>query len=60
MKITSDAGGYIYSGGEEGGGRVYLSVHNDTFDPSTGIKHAANFFCVMGTSIGTNESLCPF
>ena len=45
---------------EEGVGRVYVSVHNATFDPSTSIKHAANLLRVMRTSICTNESLCPF
>ena len=37
-----------------------MSVHNTTFDPLTGMKHAANLLRVMRTSIGTNESLCPF
>ena len=36
-----------------------MSVHDDTFDPSTGIKHAANLFCLMRTIIGTNEPPCP-
>ena len=39
---------------------MYVSVKNATFDPSTGIKHAANLFPVTRTSIDTNESLCPF
>ena len=60
MNITSDAGDSIYSGGEEGGGRVYVSAQNATFDPSTVIRHATNIFCVMRTRIGTNQSLCPF
>ena len=30
------------------------------FEPSTGINHATNLFCVMKTRIGTNQSLCPF
>ena len=41
-------------------GRLYVSVHDATFYPSNSIKHAVNLLCVMRTSIGTNESLCPF
>ena len=33
MNITSDAGYSLYIGGEEGGGRVYVSVQYATFDP---------------------------
>ena len=54
MNIKSDAGGYLYSGSEEGGGCVYVNVHDNTFYPSTGIKNAANLLYVMRTSIGTN------
>ena len=54
MNIKSDAGDFLYSGGEEGGGRVYASVYDDTFDPSTGIKHVANLLHVMRNIIGTN------
>ena len=32
MKVTSDAGDYLYSDGKEGGGCVYVSVHNATVD----------------------------
>ena len=39
---------------------MYLSVHDATFDPSNGIKRSAKLLHVMRTSIGTNESLCPF
>ena len=60
MNIKIDAGGSIYSGGEEVGGCVHVSVHDTTFDPSTGIKHATNLLCVISTSIGTNESSFPF
>ena len=60
MNIKSDAGDSVYSGGEEGGVRVYVSVQNVTFNPSTDIKHAVNLFRVMSTSIGTNESLYPY
>ena len=38
---------------------MYVSVHDDTFDPSTGIKHAVNLLCLMRTIIGTNEPPCP-
>ena len=60
MNITSDAGDYLNIGSEEGGDRLYVYVHDAIFDPSTGIKHAANLLRVMRTSIVTNESLCPF
>ena len=60
MNITSDTGYFLYSCGEEVGGSVYVSFHDAIFDPSNGIKHAANSLCVMSTSIGTNESSCPF
>ena len=60
MKITNDAGDSLYSGGEEVGGCVCVYVHDATFDPSTDINHAASLLCVMSTSIGTNESSCPF
>ena len=56
MNITSDARDSIYSDGEEGGGGVYVSIQDPTFDPSTGIKHATKILRVMRTSIGTNES----
>ena len=60
MNITSDTWDYLYIGGEEGGVSLYVSVHDATFYPSTGIKHAANLLRVMSNSIGTNESLCTF
>ena len=39
---------------------MYVSVHDATFYPSNGIKHAANLLRVMSNIIGTNESLCQF
>ena len=39
---------------------MYVYFRYDKFDPSTFINHAANILCVMRTSIGTNESSCPF
>ena len=60
MNIKSDARYSVYGGSEEGGGCVYVCVHNTTFEPSTGIKHATNLLRVMRTSIGTNESSRPF
>ena len=33
MKIKNDAGNYIYRSGEEGGGCVYVYVHDATFHP---------------------------
>ena len=60
MNITSNAGDYFYIGSEEGGGYVYLYVHNATFDLSIGIKHATNLLPMMSTNIGTNESSYKF
>ena len=55
MNITSDAGDSIYSGDEEGGGCLYVSVHDAILYTSTGIKYAVNLLHVMRTIIGTNE-----
>ena len=60
MNISSDAGDYIYIGSKERGDRMYVSVHDAKFDPSTCIKHAANLLLVIRTGIDTNESLCTF
>ena len=40
MNITSDSGDSLYSGGEEGVGWLYISFHNTTFDPSTGVHRS--------------------
>ena len=60
MNITGNTGGSLYSNGNEGGGRLYVSVHDATFDLSTCIKHTTNLLRVMRNIIGTNESLCTF
>ena len=60
MNITSDTGDSLYSSGYELGGYVYVSVHDATFYPSTGINNATNLLCLMRNSIGTNESPYPF
>ena len=60
MKIRGDAGDSIYNDGQEGGYCVYVSVHNTTLDPSTGIDYATNLLRMMSNIIGTNESSCPF
>ena len=39
MNITETAGEYLYSGGPNGLGSIFVSVHNKTTDRSTGIKH---------------------
>ena len=58
MNITSDAGNSLRRGGEEGGVCVYVLVHDATFDPLTGINHAAKLLHVMRTIMGTNELSC--
>ena len=55
MNITSDAGDSLRRGGEEGGVCVYVLVHDATFDPLTGVNHAAKLLHVMRTIMGTNE-----
>ena len=39
MNINETAGKYLYSGGPNGLRRIFVSVHNETTDGSTGIKH---------------------
>ena len=47
MNITETAGEYLYSGGPNGLGRIFVSVHNSTTDPSTGLKNIANAYKVL-------------
>ena len=60
MNITSDEGDSLYRGSEEGGGRLNVSVQDDTFDPSACINQATKLLHVMRNIIGTNESLWKF
>ena len=39
---------------------MYVSIHDATFEPSTGIKHNVNLLRVMRNIIGINESSRPF
>ena len=43
MHLCSDPGESLYSGGPQGNGISYVSVHDRTLDPSSGLKHAAHF-----------------
>ena len=54
MNITSDEGDSLYRGSEEGGGRLNVSVQDDTFDPSACINQATKLLHVMRNIIGTN------
>ena len=42
MNITETAVKLLYSGGPNGLGRIFVSFHNETNDPSTGLKHITN------------------
>ena len=44
MNISGNPGDSLYSGGPDGNGRSFVSVHDQTLDPSTGLKHAANYY----------------
>lgn len=44
MNISNNPGDSLYSGGPDGHGRGYVSTHNATLDPSTGMKHIAHFY----------------
>ena len=47
INITETTGKLIYSGGPNGLGRIFVSVHNATTNPSTGIKHIENGYEVL-------------
>ena len=42
--ITETAGKCLYSGGPNGLCRIFVLVHNETTDGSTGIKHISNVY----------------
>ena len=44
MNLSRDLSDSLYSGGPNGHGRTYVSVHNNTLDPSSGLKHMAHFY----------------
>ena len=43
MNQSSNPADSLYSGGSEGTGRTYVSLHDAILDPSNGWKHAAHF-----------------
>ena len=43
MNQSSDPANSLYSGGSEGTGRTYMSLHDAILDPLNGWKHAAHF-----------------
>ena len=47
MNITETAGEYLFSGGPNGLGRIFVLVHNTTTDPSTGPRHIVNVYEVL-------------
>ena len=44
QNISGNPGDSLYSGGPQGYGRTYMSVHDHTLDPSTGLKHCAHYY----------------
>lgn len=44
MNISEDPSDSLYSGGTDGNGKTFVSIHNQTLDPSSGIKHTAHFY----------------
>ena len=60
MNLTIDERYSLYSGGKDGEGVVYLSVHDETLDKSKCIKHVANLLHVMRRSIDKNKQSIPF
>ena len=47
MNISNNPGDSLYSGGPDGHGRGYVTTHNATLDPSSGLKHIAHFYQYM-------------
>ena len=43
MNQSTNSGDSLYSGGQHGTGRTFVSVHDATLEPSSGMKHAAHF-----------------
>ena len=41
-------------------GRVYVSLHDATLDPSTGMKHAINLRSLLNLMTDNNTSLLPY
>ena len=44
MNRSANPGESLYGGGEDGNGRVYVSMHDAILDKSDGYKHAANLY----------------
>ena len=47
MNLTDTPGESLFSGSEDGNGRIYVSVHDSTMDYSTGLKHVPNIYIIM-------------
>ena len=47
MNIIETAGKYLYSGGPNVTGRIFVSVHNATTDCSTGLKNIVDLYKVL-------------
>ena len=43
MNQSRNHGDLLYSGGPDGTGRTFVSLHDETLDPSSGYKHDAHF-----------------
>ena len=47
MNLTETPGESLFSGGKDGNGKIYVSLHDATMDHSTGFKHVANLYRIM-------------
>ena len=47
MNLTKTLGESLFSGGEDGNGRIYVSFHDAMMDRSTGHNHVANLYRIM-------------
>ena len=59
MNITSTPWESLYSGGFNGIGQPYISVHDGTFDGSNGFKHASNLLQIIKSEVDDNEKTMP-
>ena len=47
MNLKDMLGKYLFIGGEDGNGWIYVSFHDAIVDCSTGLKHVANLYRIM-------------
>ncbi len=47
INISADPTDSQFSGGRDGHGRTFVSLHDKTLDPSNGLKHMAHFYAYL-------------